>query len=85
MPDYHIPLLPDHTYHIFNRAVGNEQLYRKDENYRFFLRKFNGYISPIVDTISFSLLPNHFHYLIRVKDIKKIEMHFQREEACQRF
>ena len=67
MPDYHIPLLPDKTYHIFSRAIGKEKLFLEDENHKFFLRKYKLHISPVADTFAYTLLPNHFHFLIRIK------------------
>ena len=30
MPNYHIPLVPDNTYHIFSSAVGSEKIFRED-------------------------------------------------------
>lgn len=67
MSRYHIPLLPDNIYHIFNRAVGNEKLFLTDENYRYFLQKLNQYILPVADVLAYSLLPNHFHLIVQVK------------------
>ncbi len=76
MPDYRIPLLPNQTYHIFNRAIGSEQLFREDENYRFFLQKYKQHISPVAHTFAYCLLPNHFHCLVRIKDEEKISAVF---------
>lgn len=72
MPDYHIPLLPGEKYHILSRAVGREQLFTSEENYRFFLERYKKNISPIADTYSYCLLPNHFHMLIEIKEEKAI-------------
>lgn len=68
MPDYHIPLLPGEKYHILSRAVGDEQLFFAEENYLFFLQKYAKYISPIAQTYSYCLLPNHFHFLVKIKE-----------------
>ncbi|MBX2920750.1 MAG: hypothetical protein KF746_01060 [Chitinophagaceae bacterium] len=68
MPDYHIPLLPGEKYHILSRAVGNEQLFLTEENYCFFLERYKKYVSPIADTYCYSLLPNHFHFLVKIKE-----------------
>ena len=64
---YFIPLELGKFYHIFNHAVGSEKLYRNDENYNYFLKKFNEYISSIASTFSYVLIPNHFHFLIEIK------------------
>lgn len=69
---YFIPLEAGKFYHIFNHAVGSEKLFRNDENYNYFLKKFNEYISPIASTFSYVLIPNHFHFLIELKDKKEL-------------
>lgn len=58
---------PNKFYHIYNRAVGKEIMFRNYNNYLFFLEKFEKYILPIADTLSYCLLPNHFHFLIMIK------------------
>lgn len=68
MPDYHIPLLPGEKYHVLSRAVGNEELFLTGENYRFFLSRFDRYISPVADTYCYCLLSNHFHFLVQIKE-----------------
>ena len=65
---YFIPLEPGNFYHIFNHAVGSEKLFKNDENYIYFLKKFKEYISPIASTFSYVLIPNHFHFLIEIRD-----------------
>jgi hypothetical protein len=35
--NYHIPLVADNIYHVFNRAVGQEKLFRSNDNYLYFL------------------------------------------------
>jgi len=55
-------------YHIYNKAVRNDQLFFSDENYRFFLRKFHQYTVGIASVYSYCLLENHFHFLIRIED-----------------
>ena len=65
--DYYTPLLADKIYHITSHAIGNEKLFLNNDNYNFFLTRYNKYISPIADTFAYSLLPNHFHFLIQIK------------------
>jgi len=73
---YFIPLESDKFYHIFNHAIGDENLFRNDANYSFFLKKFQEYIGPIAKTYSYALLPNHFHFLIEIKSQEVIYMHY---------
>ncbi|MCX2678996.1 hypothetical protein OOZ15_03500 [Galbibacter sp. EGI 63066] len=65
-------LSPEGTYHIYNRANGSEQLFLSDENYWYFLRKYDEYINPVADTFCYCLMPNHFHFLVRVKSEEQL-------------
>lgn len=66
--NYHASFEPNTFYHIFSRATGDEKLFKNEENYRFFLTKFKKYINPIAETYAYCLLPNHFHFLVKIKD-----------------
>lgn len=66
-------LLPGEYYHIYNRAIGNEKLFLSHENYIFFLYRCQLYLWPIADILSFCLLPNHFHFFLRIKQVNEIE------------
>jgi putative transposase len=66
------PFEPEKQFHVFNRAVGSERLFRSDENYFYFLERVKEYILPIADIQAYCLLPNHFHFLFRFKTEGKI-------------
>lgn len=68
MKNNEIPLLAEHYYHIYNHANGFENLFSNHENYLFFLRRYTHFISPIADTFAYCLMPNHIHFLVRIKD-----------------
>ena len=70
-------LVPETTYHVFNRANGNEKVFLTDKNYTFFLEKYRGYIPEIADTFCYCLMPNHFHFIIRIKSEGELEKHFK--------
>jgi REP-associated tyrosine transposase len=78
MPDYHIPLFPDHSYHILGRAIGSEKIFKQEMNYPFLLKKYYNHIFPIADTFGYCLLPNHFHFLIRVKSMLEVEYYYNK-------
>ena len=67
MNNLHPPLFPGKVYHLFNHAVGTENLFREDANYLYFLEKYRKYISPVCRTFSYALLPNHFHLTVQVR------------------
>lgn len=56
-------------YHIFNRGVNSKIVFLNNENYLFFLRKVEKYIFPYFDVLSYCLMANHFHLILRAKDI----------------
>lgn len=70
MIDYHPLFLSSTVYHVYNHANGTDDFFREEDNYRFFLKKYIKYISPVVDTLAYCLMKNHFHLMVRVKDSK---------------
>jgi len=63
----------DMCYHVYNHAVGNENLFRNDENFRYFLKKYTIYMSSVWDTYAYCLMPNHFHLLVRVNSLERLQ------------
>ena len=64
--DYYIPLYENKLYHIYNRGNGNENIFYENDNYYYFLRLYDKYLSESVDTFAYCLLPDHFHLLVRI-------------------
>ncbi len=54
-------------YHIYNRGINGENLFVSYENNKFFLQKWKELILPYFDIAAYCLIPNHFHFLARVK------------------
>lgn len=67
-----IPLEPGFYYHLFNRGNNKQRTFYKEKNYGYFLQKYAGYMEGYLDTFAYCLLPNHFHLLVRVKDLTTI-------------
>ena len=65
---------PLHFYHVYNRAIGNERLFREQKNYTFFLKKWNSYLNGYLDVWAYCLIPNHFHFLVRITGKKNIDL-----------
>ena len=61
-------------YHIYNRGNNREDLFRSPDNYQHFLRLYEKYISPVAETYAWVLMKNHFHLLVRVKDINELDL-----------
>ncbi len=66
--NYWQDLEPEVIYHIYNRAVGHDNLFYKESNYQFFLEKWKEYL-PYLDVLAFCLMPNHFHFLVKVRPL----------------
>ena len=58
---------PGKTYHLYTHANGSDNFFRTDENYRYFLQRYQHFIPLVADTLVYCLMPNHFHFLIRIK------------------
>ncbi|MGV8815467.1 MAG: transposase [Gelidibacter sp.] len=63
-----------HYYHIYNRGNNGNTIFFDEENYRYFLSLYLKYIYPIADTFCWCLLKNHFHFLIRIKELDEIKI-----------
>lgn len=63
------PLRCGKYYHIFNRGNNREDIFIEDRNYRYFLKLYARHIVPVADTYAYCLLRNHFHFLVRIKDL----------------
>ena len=66
------PLKPSYYYHFFNRGNNKENIFIEDENYLFFLQLMKKYLLSVTDVYSYCLLPNHFHFIIRIKEEKNL-------------
>ena len=78
--NYHQDLEPNHEYHLFSRAVGDEKLFRTVENYNYFLQKLKHHTDAVCKLYAYTLLPNHFHLLVKIEDEKNIILHFEEKK-----
>ena len=63
---------PGHIYHVYNQGNNKEKLFFEEENYLFFLRKMKSHLTPHVHILAWCLMPNHFHWLIKVKESNQL-------------
>jgi putative transposase len=56
-------------YHVYNRGVDRKPIFRQKENYIYFLTRIDKYLSQILDLYAYSLLKNHFHLMVRIKNL----------------
>ena len=61
-------LRPGGLYHIYNRGNNKETIFKEPANYTYFLTLWKKHIEPVAQTFCYNLLPNHFHFFIRVRE-----------------
>jgi putative transposase len=69
------PLIEGAYFHIYNRGVNGENLFKEERNYYYFLQQYIQYCSDVFETFSYALLKNHFHLLVYVKENVEIPKH----------
>jgi len=61
------PLTEDNFYHIYNCGNNKENLFIEADNYSYFLLLIKKYLLDVSEILSYCLLKNHFHLLIKTK------------------
>ncbi len=79
------PLSPNSFYHIYNRGINSEDIFKEYRNYRYFLEKYAQYIEPIAQTHAYCLLKNHFHVAIQTKTEEEIRNNLEILETKEGF
>ncbi len=59
-------LQPGNFYHIYNRGINSCNIFTEQRNYNYFIRLYEKYIFQIADTFAWVLMPNHFHFLVKI-------------------
>lgn len=59
----------DHIYHIYNQGNNRQRIFFNDANYLFFVEKMRQYLLPYCDILAWCLMPNHFHWMVRVNKL----------------
>ncbi len=62
-------LEPGCYYHIYNRGINGCELFREPTNYEYFLGLYEKHISPVAETFAWCLMGNHFHLLVKIKEV----------------
>lgn len=62
------PLIFGNYYHFYNPRINSCKLFDDINNYEYLLNLYNKYISLIADTFAWVLIPNYFHFLIKIKE-----------------
>jgi putative transposase len=60
-------------HHLYNRGNNKNLIFFENENYIYFLNQFKKYVLPFCDVYSYCLMPNHFHFFIRINEDAQFE------------
>jgi len=63
----------DCFYHIYNRGINDEIIFKTARNYQFFLNKIKENLFGVCDIYTYCLMPNHFHLLVKIKDEQSLK------------
>ncbi len=61
-------LINGNYYHISSRGINNCTLFRGTDNYEHFADLIEKYITPVAHVFAWVLMPDHFHFLVRIKE-----------------
>lgn len=65
-------LFPSGVYHLLARAVGDENLFRQEQDYHTMVWRLRKYLLPIADIYAYNFLPDHFHLFLGIKEFSEI-------------
>jgi len=81
MQNYLLPLETGSVHHVYNRGINGSNLFFEERNYAYFLEKYAQHVGNWVDTFAYCLLKNHFHLLLRVKDLPNEDQNTQADQG----
>jgi putative transposase len=59
-------------YHILFRSIDGIPLFKTEKEHLFFLEKWKRFTDPVFETWAYSLLDNHTHFIIKVKQQEEV-------------
>jgi REP element-mobilizing transposase RayT len=68
-----VPLTYGKFYHIYNRGIDSCDIFKENENYLYFLSLYEKHMLSVFETFAWVLMPNHFHFLVKVKEEVELE------------
>lgn len=63
------PIIGGKFYHLFKTTSHKGPIFYSPNNYAFFIRRIQLLLGPMVDVLSYCLLPNSFHVVLYAKEV----------------
>ncbi len=70
--EYKAPFACNQYYHILFRSIDGIPLFKSELERRFFLEKWQRFLTMLLETWAFSQLDNHVHLIVRIRDQQEI-------------
>jgi putative transposase len=71
--------LANHYYHVYNRGHNRQPIFANTGNYLFLLRRAKAFLVDYpLSVIAYCLMPNHYHFLLRLEENGVLSPFFQR-------
>ncbi len=65
------------VYPVFKRGNNKEDIFKEEKNYVYFLSLLQKYVLPVAEIYAYCLLKNHFHLVVRIKDVDLLENEYK--------
>ena len=62
----------NYFYHIYNRGINGTNIFKNEENKKYFLKLFSKHLDQQLATYAYCLMDNHFHFVIHIINEEKI-------------
>jgi len=66
-------------YHVYNQGNNKRKLFFTEADYQLFLFKAKSYITPFADIRAYCIMPNHYHFMLHVKENSMERKLFKKE------
>lgn len=73
------PILAGQYYHLFNRGTNRQKLFFSKDNYKYFLKLMDKFLSEYMSILAYCLLPNHFHIIVKINNCQEQNIELNKE------
>lgn len=82
---YNDLMFPTNDYHMFNQGINHEIIFKDSADKNRFVAYLKAYLKDIADIYTKSVMPNHFHCVIKLKSKAKILKLIEKDKKTKKF